>query len=381
MGFPSGSVETGEEVLAASDIRLGGERPWDVRIGDKRCLSMLLRLGSFGLGETYVEGWWESPRPDELLYRYLSGPVAQRRRKTPRVIWKIVKSHLVNQHKARRAFVIGERHYDLGNDLFRNMLDSWMTYSCGYWKHASTLEDAQAAKLDLVCRKLGLRRGLRVLDIGCGWGSLCRYASEKYGVEITGITVSREQADLARERCTGLPVTILLQDYRSLQGVFDRIVSIGMIEHVGSGNYRSYFRKVNRCLSEDGLFLLQTITGDTFSRTSKIGVDQLALWIERHVFPHGEVPAITKLRRAVAGLLVAEDWQSFGADYDKTLMAWYRNFSERWSELQDRYDERFRRMWTFYLLSCAAAFRTRDVDLWQGVFSKRGVPGGYVSVR
>lgn len=275
----------------------------------------------------------------------------------------------------RRAFIIGEKHYDLGNDLFQNMLDKRMNYSCAYWKDADSLDKAQENKLELICRKIYLKPGMRVLDIGCGWGAFGKYAAEKYNAEVVGITVSKEQVELGNKLSKGLPVEIRLLDYRDLNDKFDRIVSVGMIEHVGHKNYRTYFEVANKCLTDEGLFLLHTI-GNTESGRA------IDLWTNRYIFPNGALPSLAQLGRAIENLFIMEDWHSFGPDYDRTLMAWYQNFYDSWDRIKDKYSDRFYRMWKYFLLSSAGSFRSRIRNqLWQIVLSKNGVPGGYVSIR
>jgi cyclopropane-fatty-acyl-phospholipid synthase len=289
-------------------------------------------------------------------------------------VWEAATCRILNRQGPSRAFEVGRRHYDLGNDLFRVMLDRRMMYSCALWETADTLDDAQEAKLDLICRKLRLEPGMRVLDIGCGWGGLARYAAESHGVRATGVTVSERQVESAREACAGLPVEILLQDYREIDGRFDRIVSVGMFEHVGGENYRRYMQVVHRCLEEGGLFLLHTIAGNTSVRT----VDP---WVRTHIFPNSMLPSAAQISTAAEGLFVLEDWHSLGPHYDRTLMAWHANFLAAWGRLSAAYDERFRRMWCYYLLSSAGAFRARSNQLWQIVLSKGGIRGGYRPVR
>ncbi|MGA9118384.1 MAG: cyclopropane fatty acyl phospholipid synthase, partial [Bacteroidota bacterium] len=281
---------------------------------------------------------------------------------------------LTNFQSSSRAFIIGERHYDLGNELFVRMLDKRMNYSCAYWENADTLDAAQEKKLDLICRKLRLQPGMRVLDIGCGWGAFGKYAAEHYGVIVVGITVSKHQIDLGRVLCKGLPVTLQLMDYRTVQGTFERIVSVGMIEHVGYKNYRPYFEVAHKCLTDDGLFLLHTIGGNR-------SVSSIDPWTNKYIFPNGMLPSIAQLGKAMEGLFVMEDWHSFGQYYDRTLMAWYHNVTKAWEKLKDRYDYRFYRMWKYYLLSSAGSFRARRNQLWQIVLSKRGMAGGYQSIR
>jgi cyclopropane-fatty-acyl-phospholipid synthase len=255
------------------------------------------------------------------------------------------------------------------------MLDKRMNYSCAYWKNAGSLDEAQENKLELICKKLCLRSGMRILDIGCGWGAFGKSAAEKYGVRVVGITVSKEQVALGRDLCKGLPVEFRLQDYRDVNEKFDRIVSVGMIEHVGHKNYREYFRIACRNLEDDGLFLLHTI-GEVQS------VNKTDAWTHKYIFPNGMLPSIAQLAKSVEGLFVIEDLHNFGNDYDKTLMAWYNNFELNWDKLKNKYGDRFLRMWRYFLLSSAGAFRARNKNqLWQIVLSKNGVLGGYISIR
>lgn len=362
-----------KKAISKSGVEIGGDRPWDVNVRDNRLYRRIAIAGTLGLGEAYMDSWWDCDELDEACFRVLSS-LDDRAFHTPFSIALSALSRLFNLQTKRRAFRIGEVHYDIGNDLFESMLDRRLNYSCAYWKSASDLDEAQEAKLELICEKLGLERGMKLLDIGCGWGALLKYAAETRGVEGVGITVSKEQVDLARRLCEGLPIEIRLQDYRDLDERFDRIASIGMIEHVGYKNYRVYMRSVHRCLADDGLFLLQTIGANK----SAASTDP---WIDKYIFPNGMLPSAKQIASSAEGLFVVEDWHNFGADYDKTLMAWYRNFEDNWPRLKDRYGERFYRMWRYYLLTCAGAFRARRIQLWQIAFSKKGVAGGYRSIR
>jgi cyclopropane-fatty-acyl-phospholipid synthase len=288
--------------------------------------------------------------------------------------WNTLKAKIVNAQRQSRAGVIGERHYDLGNRLFASMLDKRMIYSCAFWDQADSLDEAQENKLALICRKIGLKPGMTLLDIGCGWGGFAKWAAEKYRARVRGLTVSREQAAFAREYCRGHDVTIELGDYRELKGQFDRIVSIGMLEHVGERNYRTFMKVVRRCLKPGGLLLVQTIGGNR-------SVNATDAWIGKYIFPNSMLPSALQIASASEGLLVLEDWHSLGPHYDKTLMAWYGNFTRNWESIKDRYDERFYRMWTYYLLSCAGSFRSRRNQLWQIIFSKGGLRGGHSYLR
>jgi cyclopropane-fatty-acyl-phospholipid synthase len=361
------------ELLASADVGLDGARPWDIVIHDERMPARVLAHGSLGAGESYVDGWWDCAQLDELFARIFRARI-DRVLRSWRGVANVVLATLRNPQSRRRAFQVGERHYDRGNDLYERMLDPRMIYSCGYWRTANDLAGAQEAKLDLVCRKLGMQPGMRVLDIGCGWGGAARFAAERYGVNVVGITVSREQAELARERTRGLPVEIVLEDYRALTGRFDRIFSIGMFEHVGWRNYRTYLDKVRELLAPDGLFLLHTIG----SLQSLLTTDP---WIERYIFPNSMLPSIAQIARAAEPEWVIEDWHNFGVDYDRTLMSWLASFDAHWGEIAAAYGERFRRMWRFYLSASAGGFRARKMQLWQVVMSPHGVAGGYRGTR
>jgi cyclopropane-fatty-acyl-phospholipid synthase len=361
------------DLLARAGVTIDGDRPWDIQVHDERFYARMLAQGSLGVGESYMDGWWDCEQLDEFIARVLRADL--RKAITP---WKdalrVLGARLVNLQRPARAFRIGRHHYDIGNDLFRRMLDRRMIYSCGYWKAARTLDHAQEAKLELVCRKLELEPGMRVLDIGCGWGGTAQFAAERYGVSVLGITVSENQTTYARELCRGLEVEIRLEDYRRLQGTFDRVLSLGMFEHVGYKNHDRFMQVVRGLLTDDGLFLLHTI-GATESGA------RLEPWTERYIFPNSMSPSAAQISTAIERKFVVEDWHSFGADYDTTLMHWYRNVEEHWPELRDRYDERFHRMWRFFLLSSAGGFRARKGQLWQIVLSPRGVPGGYRAPR
>ncbi|HKT71812.1 MAG TPA: cyclopropane fatty acyl phospholipid synthase [Steroidobacteraceae bacterium] len=361
------------DLLAPADVVLNGTRPWDIQVHDDRMAHRILGHGTLGAGESYMDGWWDCAQLDEMLTRVLRSNVVERLH-SPRGVRLALSARLFNMQNTRRAFKVGERHYDLGDDLYERMLDPRMIYSCAYWPSAQSLAAAQEAKLDLVARKLGLEPGMRVLDIGCGWGGAAQFMAQRYGVAVTGVTVSRNQAETARERCAGLDVEIRLEDYRSLTGKFDALYSLGMFEHVGVRNYRTYFGKARELLNRDGLFLLHTIG----SNTSSVTTDP---WIEKHIFPNSQLPSLAQIAAAAEGGWIIEDFHSFGPDYDRTLLAWSANFERTWPEIASRYGERFHRMWHFWLMASAAGFRARKNQLWQFVLSPSGVPGGYRVVR
>lgn len=364
-----------ENILAEADVKIGGGRPWDMQVHNEGTFNRIFRYGTLGVGESYVDGWWDVPQLDQFFAKVLSARLDKKISFSWPLLWSILKARLFNLQSSARAREVGEKHYDLGNDLYEAMLDPRMVYTCGYWKEdVHTLPEAQEAKLDLVCRKIGLKKGDRILDIGCGWGSFAKFAAEKYGAEVVGITVSKEQAELARKKCAGLPIEIRVQDYRDVNELFDHVVSLGMFEHVGVKNYRTYFEVARRCLKENGLFLLHTIGSDY---STSIGDP----WIEKHVFPNGMLPSIAQIGRPIEGLFVMEDWHNFSAYYDKTLMAWFENFDRAWPTLREKYGDRFYRIWKYYLLACAGGFRARYIQLWQIVLSPKGVSGGYRSIR
>ena len=362
------------ELLSPADIQINGTREWDIRLHDESALDRILVDGSLGLGETYMEGLWDCDRIDELIHRITQHNLEERLGIKAKLLLgahlgrkKVV--NFFNRQSVERCNKDVPFHYDLGNDLFENMLDERMTYTCGYWNESFDLDSAQNAKLDLICRKLGLKPGMKVLDIGCGWGSFMNYAAEHYGVICHGLTLSKEQTALGMEiaRRKNLPVSFILQDYRQYVPAvaYDRIVSIGMIEHVGPENYQDYFSCANRFLKDDGLFLLHTIG----SPESKTETDP---WINKYIFPNGVIPSISQLGTAMEHKFNIEDLHNIGPDYDKTLMAWCRNFEQNWDKIAEKYGDTFYRMWRYYLLSCAGAFRSRSLNVWQLALTKEG---------
>jgi cyclopropane-fatty-acyl-phospholipid synthase len=361
-----------QKILDIAGIKINGKKDWDIIVNDNRFYQRVLAQGSLGLGESYMNGLWDCKKLDEFFYRVLKANLNKKVRKKG-FLWDILKVRVINMQSKARAYNIGEKHYDIGNEFYKNMLDKRMNYSCGYWKNAKTLDKAQEAKLDLICKKIGLKPGMKVLDIGCGWGGFVKFATEKYKVKAIGITVSKEQAKLARESCKGLSFEIRLQDYRKLNEKFDRIISIGMFEHVGPKNYKTYMRVVNRCLKPEGLFLLHTIGRNVSTKSTE-------RWLDKYIFPNGILPSVKQIAKASEGLFVLEDWHNFGTDYDKTLMAWHHNFEKNWNKIKGNYSKKFKRMWRYYLLSCAGSFRAEKNRLWQIVFSKGNIRE-YKSIR
>lgn len=357
------------DLFKLAGVELDGAQPYDVRVKDERLYARVFSDGSLGLGEAYMDDWWETSALDVFFDRVMRAHL-ERKVNGLNLIVPFLKAKLTNLQSRSRAFHVGKVHYDLGNEFFQHMLDKRMVYTCAYWREATNLDEAQEAKLDLVCRKIGLKPGMRLLDIGCGWGSFVKFAAERYGAQCVGITISREQAALAKERVAGLPVDIRLCDYRDMNESFDRIISLGMFEHVGHRNHKAYFKTAYRCLKDDGLFLLHTIGDNITTPTTDP-------WIAKYIFPNGDIPSLKQITGACEHLFVIEDVHNFGPDYDKTLMAWSDNFNRNWPKFKDRYGDRFFRMWNYYLACCAGAFRARHLQLWQIVLSKEGLLGGY----
>lgn len=360
-------------LLEDTGIQINGPHPWDIQVHDDHFYRRVIAHGSLGLGESYMQGWWDAEDLDGSVYRLLMANLEERVL-TLDTLLGFLHARFFNLQKPARAFDVGRRHYDMGNDLYKHMLGKHLVYSCGYWENAGNLDAAQEAKLELVFRKLGLKAGMRVLDIGCGWGEALKLAVERYGITGVGITVSQHQAEYARAISKGLPIEVRLQDYRLLNEKFDRIFSIGMFEHVGVKNYPAYMRVVRRCLKDSGLFLLHSIGGNT-------SVHDTDPWIAKYIFPNGMLPSIKQIAAATEEFFIMEDWHNFSVHYDRTLRVWRRNFENGWAELKQQYNETFHRMWYYYLSISAASFRARKNQVWQIVFSPKGVPGGYLAAR
>lgn len=365
-------------LLRRADIHVNGTRAWDIKIKNSRLFSRVAREGVTGLGEAYVDGWWECDQLDVFFDKLIRAdlPVEFKNHWTTWGIFLKEKIFNLQDRQSARKFI--KHHYDLGNDLFELMLDKRMTYTCGYWKNAKTLDAAQEAKLDLVCKKIGLKKGMSVLDIGCGWGSFIKFAAEKYGARCVGITLSKEQARYANGSCTGLPVEVRVQDYRDVREKFDRVVSLGMFEHVGPKNYQTYMRAAHAALKDDGLFLLHCF-GGTYPTPNRMQPE--TRWVEKYIFPGMALPSVGQIFSAADSLFLPLDMHNFGHYYDPTLMAWFANCQRNQRTIKEKYGERFYRLWRYYLLLCAGGFRSGKYHLWQIVFSKKPLQRVYEAVR
>jgi cyclopropane-fatty-acyl-phospholipid synthase len=354
-------------MLSLVGVTINGSNAWDIQVRDERFFARVLRDKNLGLGESYMEGWWDCERLDEFIFRVISGRLDEKVRGNFRMLIPYVQSLLFNRQSKRLSQEVAERHYDIDNELFMSFLDPYNQYSSAYFSGTDDLNQAQLNKLELICKKLALQPTDRVLDIGFGWGGLAKYVAQQYGCTVTGVNISQEQTRYAKEFCKGLPITVLLQDYRDVTGTFEKMVSVGMFEHVGVKNYRAFMEVTHRCLTDRGVFLLHTIGRNE----SKTYADP---WITKYIFPNGMLPSSAQISKAIEGLFVMEDLHNLGPHYDKTLMAWHGNFQRNWHKIEEHHSPAFKRMWEYYLLSCAGAFRARDIQLWQIVLTKYGTP-------
>ena len=365
------------------DVGFAGERPWDLQVHNPALFGDLIRRGSLALGEAYVRGDWDCAALDQLFTRLLrsslSRQVASGFLPSAQLLGVLRRQaeHWINWQTRRRSTRVAELHYDIDHRIYAATLDSRLIYSCAHWQYADDLETAQLHKLQRICLKLELEPGMRLLDVGCGWGALAAYAAQAHGVEVVGITLSRQQAAFCQQ-CYGDQVQVLHCDYRSEQlrslGPFDRIVSIGMLEHVGRKNDRVYFETLSHLLVPDGLLLLQTIG----SHDTNFDLDP---WIDTYIFPAGRLPSAQQLSVGFESWFLLQDWENFGCDYDQTLVAWNQNFERVWPALQAEIKHGFERFWRYYLLSCAGFFRSGQGQLWQLVLSPKAACRSYRSTR
>lgn len=367
------SKEMITKLLSLADININGKRKGDIQVHDEKLFNRVLSQGSMGLGDSYMDGWWDCDALD-IFFAKVLGAELDKKVRPLKVALHYVKSSILNLQTKTKSKEVAEQHYDLGNDFYQDMLGSTMQYTCAYFDKSTSLDQAQINKMDLVCKKMGLKPGMTVLELGCGWGEFAIFAAKNYKVKVDAYNISKEQVAYAKIKAGKLPITFHLKDYREAQGSYDRVISVGMAEHVGPKNYKGFLALIDRCLKPGGLVMIHTIG----SLKSQYASDP---WIEKYIFPNGVLPSIAQLSTAAEPYFVVEDIHNFGADYDKTLMAWYANFIKAWPKYKARFGDRFFRMWSYYLLSCAGGFRCRKLQLWQIVLSKGGVPGGYKTVR
>jgi cyclopropane-fatty-acyl-phospholipid synthase len=364
---PRRAQEVCRDLLASAGVTVGGDKPWDIEIRDERVWSRVLRDGTLGAGESYVDGWWDAPHLDQFIDRVMRVRMGETLRENWMIVAHAVRARIMNLQSITRAFDNGQQHYDIGNDLYEAMLGGRLLYTCAYWPNATTLDEAQDAKLDLVCRKIGLKPGMRVLDLGCGWGGFAAFAAEHYQVSVVGFTVAQEQVKWARDHYPHLAIDIRLDDYRNATGVYDAVVSIGLMEHVGWKNYRSYMELVDRLLAPGGVAFIHTI----IANRPRAHLDP---WFDKYIFPNAVLPTHARLATAMEDLFICEDLHNIGEDYDLTLMAWWNKFDAAWPKLRASYGDAFYRRWKYYLLASAGAFRSRAQQLFQIVMTRPGTP-------
>jgi cyclopropane-fatty-acyl-phospholipid synthase len=360
-------------VLEQADIRVGGDRPWDLRIHHDRFFPRAMR-GSLGVGESYMDGDWDAGSLIEFFRKTMDAGLQMHPLLRINRVAKEVHARFRNLQTRRRSRAVAEEHYDLDHRMYAQFLGPWNQYTCCFFDGTDDLEEAELCKLEMICDKLEIESGDRVLDIGCGWGGFAKYAASTRGCSVVGISLSDEQIEYARDYTEGLPVEIHRMDYRDLPesplGTFDKVLICGMIEHVGYRNYRQLMKVVHTVLAQDGLFLLHTIG----NRHNTAVVEP---WIEKYIFRNSMAPSMQQLTRAAADLFVIEDWENYGHYYVPTLQAWHDNFNRNWDRIRALdgprpFDERFRRMWNFYLMSSRAAFEVEDLHLWHLVMTRYG---------
>ena len=369
-----------KKLLDPAGIEINGKNPWDPQVKNERIYKRLKRGRSLALGESYVEGWWDCEALEEFFYRIISYAIKSERDLSGRPkdfresFFYRFKPRLFNQQTFKRSEVVAKKHYDAGNDLYRLMLGKDMQYTCAYWQNAKTLDEAQRNKLNLICRKMKLQPGMKILELGGGFGGLARFMAKYYDCSVTIYNIAQEQIKFAREFTEGLKVKIIENDYRVAEGLYDRVAAVGLCEHVGYKNYRILMQTAYRCLKDEGLFFIHT-------NGSNDTIVHYEPWMAKYIFPNSMIPSATQLTQAFDGLFMLEDWHVLSGNYNKTLMAWYNNFINNWYRIKDQYSNSFYRVWRYYLLFSAASHRTRGAQLWHLVLSKNAMGTTYISER
>jgi cyclopropane-fatty-acyl-phospholipid synthase len=349
-------------VLSRAGITVNGCHAWDIQVHDEQFFDCLYRSASEGLGDSYVQGFWDSDDLTETLGRFiaiggrsaLKGPIAHNMQTT--------------ESEQKKSLEVVDSHYESKNGLYSNMLDPYMQYSCALWDDDThNLQEAQIKKMRLIGQKLELQPGDHVLDIGCGWGGLPKFLSETFGCRVTGINLAEHHIDYANQRMAHNKVKVIKQDYRDLTEKYDKIYCIGVSEHFGLNNYKQFMQIVHDQLNPGGIFLLHTI-GENVTRP------KADTWITKNIFPNGYIPSLSLISQCAEGLFITEDVHNFNTSYEKTLLAWDANFQRNWNlirKLHPELDTRdFYRMWRYYLNFCAGGFRKRCTQLYQIVFTR-----------
>ena len=375
------------ELAEQAGIEVNGSKPWDIQIQNENFYNRVLSHGSLGLGESYMEGWWDCEQLDELIYKFLVAGAREKFEFTFPMVLQYIKCKLLNPQTVKKSRRVALHHYDIDIEMWESMLGKSMAYSCGYWKNANTLDESQEAKYELLFQKLNINGGSRLLDMGSGWGGLAKYLAEVHGCDVVCVNISSEQINYSRKSCTGLPIKFYMCDYRDTHiynpknEPFDAVISLGLGEHVGPKNHRSWFKLVSKMLNNGGIFFSHAC-GSNVSR--EVGDP----WIDKYIFPGSKLPSVSQWSSASEGLFVMEDWHNLGINYVKTLESWYMNFVNYWNQPNTKLrhvlakeDHKFFLMMEYYLQSCKALFRSRKVQLWQAVFSKGERYKGYQPIR
>ena len=348
------TIQIGKEIIIKNDI----------------FFNKLLDRGELGLAESYMDGDWESNDLGNLLKKLMFyQDILESKAKYQTINFLYLKifstyESFFNTNTLIKSPENIQKHYDVGNDLYNKMLGTTMQYTCAYFnKDDMTLDEAQESKMDLIAKKLDLKEGMDVIDIGCGFGSMANYLAKKYKVKVTGVTLSPEQKNFSDEYFGNENVSIEVKDYRLVRGKFDRVYSVGMFEHIGSKNYKEYFDKCYDLLKDDGIMFCHTMG------ISRPNYHQNEYFASKYIFPEGELPDMLNLTEGYSEKWRLEDFQNIGISYSKTFDAWRENIGN-WETLEG-YDERFKRMWEYYLHLFAENFRCQNFLLFQNVFTKK----------
>lgn len=363
-------------------VELGGipETVFDhVKVLDESAWFDIITKGNLGIAEGYMHGKIEvDPLP--FFRTIMNGTSVGTRRKEGSDYLGLVMQVLslptmlmgrfVNMQSRELSTRVTKQHYDAGNDLYEVMLGPTMAYTCGYWKGAKNLEEAQKNKFDLILRKLQLKPGMKVADLGCGWGTAAAYMHEHGKADVTAVSLSEQQVKWAKDHLEKPGLKYIWSDYRDIcddpkqAGTFDRIYSIGMLEHVGYKNYEPFFSCVKRLLKPDGLAVVHTIGEPDFVPASDP-------FLDKYIFPGAVIPALSALTPAFENHFILEDFHNFGYDYALTLAAWSDNAKAFFKKNPTAYTPEFQRMWDYYLRMCEALFELRINQLWHFVLSPR----------
>jgi len=352
-----------DSILSRAGVSINGNQPWDITVIDNRFYGHVLANGSLGLGESYMRQYWSTQDLEELFYRLVSSGMEEVGNRIPGRIISRIFSRGLNRQTTHKSKKNAEHHYNLGNSLFFNFLGKYKNYSCGYYKEAETLDEAQLAKLHRLCELLELKKGDRLLDVGGGWGEFAKFAADNYGCHVTSINIAEEQIKHARQYCRDANVDIVKCDYRNMTGSFNKIAVIAMFTHVGHKNYRQFMETMSRILEPGGKMIMETVGG----HRSKTRCEP---WTDKYIFPGGLIPSLDQIDQSIKGLFLRDSLEEFGDDYVLTLREWHSNFKRAWPKLSEEYSNSMRLMFEYFFLSVAGDFRAKDLLHYHIEFSK-----------